>query len=158
MSSSSLTNADPVVAYLITGCGISVFYSLQWLPGDNRYLMCTSIVGFFCCVLNYWKYFIRSPTFGHVSICSLLLHFAWVVGDAKCIVVTRVCVSVLVFAYNSIIALTLPSSVRTYHALCILLLRFLLSFLISPSRTHVIFLQPLASNLFVVVVYLDDGL
>jgi len=43
----------------------------------------------------------------------------------------------LVFAYNPI---TLHSSVRTYHALCILLLRFLLSFLISPSLTHVIFL------------------
>ena len=43
----------------------------------------------------------------------------------------------LVFAYNSIIALCLHSSVCTYHALCILLLRCLLSFIIShpPSPT-----------------------
>ena len=54
------------------------------------------------------------------------------------------------FSLTTLLSLThcLHSSVLTYHALCILLLCFLLSFLISPSLTHVIFLQPLASNLY----------
>jgi len=72
----------PVSAYPITPCD-PIHYNMrrpQWPPRQCKFS--SRVIIFYSIVI----------------LCMFLLHFAWVVDDAKCIVVTRVCVSVCLSA------------------------------------------------------------
>jgi len=64
-----------------------------WMFGSSSWMLTAPCVYFMCCTVYCRNSVLPSD---HPFVCPGLLHFAWVIDDVKCIVVTPVCVCVCV--------------------------------------------------------------